>query len=114
MTAHYDPITPGEYLEHEFLEPLGITQTQLSRDIDVPISRISGIIHGTRSITVDTAIRLGFYFKTTAQMWMNLQQKYDLWIEENKKSHTQVKPILKNGRLLPISHIAGLVRTAAA
>lgn len=86
MTVHfYDPITPGEYLEHEFLEPLNITQTQLARDIDVSISRISGIIHGTRAITADTAIRLGIYFKTTAQMWMNLQSHYDLEITERQK-----------------------------
>ncbi len=85
MTAYYDPITPGEYLEHEYLEPLGITQTQLSRDIDVAVSRISGIIHGNRAITADTAIRLGLYFKTTAQMWMNLQSQYDLRIIEQSK-----------------------------
>jgi addiction module HigA family antidote len=78
MAEYYDLITPGQYLEHEFLEPLKITQTQLARDLDVPVSRISGIIHGTRAITADTAIRLGIYFKTTAQMWMNLQSQYDL------------------------------------
>lgn len=83
--TYYPPITPGEYLEHEFLQPLGITQTQLSRDIDVPISRISGIIHGTRAITADTAIRLSLYFKTSAQMWMNLQTQYDLQIAEQDK-----------------------------
>lgn len=86
MTTHYyDPITPGEYLEHEFLEPLSITQTQLARDIDVSVSRISGIIHGTRAITADTAIRLGLYFKTTAQMWMNLQSQYDLEVVQRNK-----------------------------
>lgn len=85
MTEYYDPITPGEYLEHEFLEPLNITQTQLARDIDVPTSRISGIIHGTRSITADTAIRLGLYFKTSAQMWLNLQNHYDLQLMEKHK-----------------------------
>ena len=82
---YYNPITPGEYLEHEFLSPLSITQTRLARDIDVSVSRISGIIHGTRAITVDTAIRLGLYFKTTAQMWMNLQSQYDLEIVERQK-----------------------------
>ena len=50
MTIRYDPITPSQYLEHEFLEPLNITQTQLARDIDVSISCISGIIHGTRAM----------------------------------------------------------------
>ena len=83
--TYYNPITPGEYLEHEFLHPLAITQTQLARDIDVPVSRISGILHGTRAITADTAIRLSLYFKTSAQMWMNLQMQYDLQIAEQDK-----------------------------
>ncbi|PCJ29823.1 MAG: addiction module antidote protein, HigA family [Rickettsiales bacterium] len=84
MTKYYDPITPGEYLEHEFLEPLGLTQSQISRDIDVPISRINGIVKGSRAITADTAIRLGIYFKTSAQMWLNLQAQYDLKIAQRK------------------------------
>jgi addiction module HigA family antidote len=85
MTEYYNIITPGEYLEHEFLAPLHITQTQLARDIDVPVSRISGIIHGTRALTADTAIRLSIYFKTSAQMWMNLQSYYDLQIAQQNK-----------------------------
>lgn len=78
MAKAYDPITPGEYLQHEFLEPLGMTQSQLSRDLDVPISRINGILKGTRAITADTALRLAECFRTTPQMWLNLQQQYEL------------------------------------
>lgn len=78
MTKHYEPITPGAYLQHEFLEPLAITQNQLSRDIDVPVSRINGIVSGTRAITADTALRLGEYFGTSPEMWLNLQTQYDL------------------------------------
>lgn len=85
MTEYYDIITPGEYLEHEFLTPHGITQTKLARDIDVPVSRINGIIHGTRALTADTAIRLSIYFNTSAQMWMNLQTQYDLQLAQRSK-----------------------------
>jgi addiction module HigA family antidote len=98
MSTYYDPITPGQYLEHEFLEPLNITQTQLARDIDVSISRVSGIIHGSRAITADTAIRLGIYFKTTAQMWMNLQSQYDLQLLERSKLNLikdRIRPLLR-------------------
>lgn len=95
--TRYDLATPGQYLKHEFLVPLNITQTQLANDIDVPISRISEIINGTRSITADTAIRLSVYFKTTAQMWMNLQSHYDLEIAERHKL-----ALIKN-RIRPLS-----------
>lgn len=78
MPKDYDPITPGEYLLHEYMEPLGINQSQLSRDLDVPISRINGILKGARAITADTALRLGECFRTSPQMWLNLQQQYEL------------------------------------
>ena len=70
-------IHPGEHLA-EAITGVGITATQLARDIDVPPNRITGILHGTRAITADTALRLGRYFGTTATFWMNLQQIYDL------------------------------------
>jgi addiction module HigA family antidote len=75
-------IPPGEILSAEFLEPLGISQNQLARDIDVPVSRVAGIVKGERSITADTALRLGRYFSTSAEMWMNLQARYDLRLAE--------------------------------
>jgi addiction module HigA family antidote len=75
-------IPPGEILLAEFLEPLGISQNQLARDIDVPVSRVAGIVKGERSITADTALRLGRYFSTSAEMWMNLQARYDLRLAE--------------------------------
>ncbi|MGL4488334.1 MAG: HigA family addiction module antitoxin [Rhizobiaceae bacterium] len=78
MTKLLPLITPGEILLEEFLVPLGISQNQLARDIDVPVSRISGIVKGERSITGDTALRLSAYFSTSADMWMSLQSEYDL------------------------------------
>lgn len=70
-------IHPGEHLA-EAIAAISTTAAQLARDIDVPPNRIAGILHGTRGITADTALRLGRYFGTTAAFWMNLQQIYDL------------------------------------
>ena len=74
------PISPGEVLLEDFLEPLGISQNRLGRDLNVPITRINEIVNGKRSITVDTAIRLSRYFGTSPEVWLNLQQQYDLEI----------------------------------
>jgi len=77
------PIHPGEHLADELRE-LGITAAELSRQIDVPVNRITGIIHGQRGITADTALRLGHWFGTTPQFWMNLQQLYELRLAEKE------------------------------
>jgi len=70
-------IHPGEHLA-EALEARGITAARLARDIQVPANRVTGILHGMRSITADTALRLGRYFGTSAEFWLNLQQIFDL------------------------------------
>ena len=75
------PIHPGEQLAEELREA-GITAAELSRQIDVPVNRITGIIHGQRGITADTALRLAHWFGTTPQFWMNLQQLYELRLAE--------------------------------
>jgi antitoxin HigA-1 len=77
------PIHPGEHLAEELRE-IGITAAELSRQIDVPVNRITGIIHGQRGITADTALRLGHWFGTTPQFWMNLQQLYALRLAESE------------------------------
>ena len=79
-----DPITPGEILREDFMEPLGISMNQLSRDIVVPPNRISEIVNGKRSITADTALRLERYFGVEAQFWLNLQSEYDLRVMKRK------------------------------
>ena len=71
-------VHPGEVLLEEFLRPLGITQYRLAHAIRVPPRRINEIVHGTRAITADTALRLARYFGTSAQFWANLQTRYDL------------------------------------
>ena len=77
-------ITPGEILLTEFLEPNGISQTKLAGDLDIPQSRVTEIIKGQRAITVDTAMRLSVYFKTTVNFWLNLQNNFD--IEKTERS----------------------------
>jgi len=78
------PIHPGEVLLEEFLNPMGISQYRLAKDISVPARRINEIVHGKRSITADTALRLGRYFGTTAQFWMNLQDHFALEVQTDK------------------------------
>ena len=78
MARKLKPITPGEILMEEFLNPLGISQSKLARDISVPIGRINDIVQGKRAITPDTALRLSVYFNMTPEFWMNLQSHYDL------------------------------------
>ena len=73
-----DPITPGEFLREDFMEPMGLSINKLARDLVVPPNRISEIVNGKRAITVDTALRLQRYFKIEAQFWLNLQSEHDL------------------------------------
>ncbi|MCK5689583.1 HigA family addiction module antidote protein [Myxococcota bacterium] len=74
----FEPIHPGEILLEEFLNPMGISQYRLAKDISVSQHRISEITQGKRSITADTALRLGRFFGMEAQFWLNLQSRYDL------------------------------------
>jgi addiction module HigA family antidote len=78
------PIHPGEILNEEFLKPLGVTQYRLAKQISVPARRINEIVHGTRGISADTALRLARYFGTSEQLWMNLQARYDLEVERER------------------------------
>jgi addiction module HigA family antidote len=73
-----DPIPPGEILREEFMRPHGISQNRLARDIDVNPARINDIVHARSSITAAIALRLGKYFGTTPELWLNLQTGYDL------------------------------------
>ena len=78
------PIHPGEILMEEFLKPLGISQYKLAKDIHVPPRRINEIVHGKRSISADTALRLSRYFNLSERFWLNLQTQYDLEMEKDK------------------------------
>ena len=91
----FDPIHPGEILLEEFLRPMDISQYRLAKDISVSQRRISEITQGKRSITADTALRLGRYFGMEAQFWLNLQSRYDLLQAEDvldKRLDKEVRP----------------------
>ena len=96
MSDPLSPITPGEILKEEFMEPHGISANRLARDIDVPANRISEIIAGRRAITADTALRLGTYFGVEPEFWMNLQSNHDLRVAASTSGATiaeRVRPL---------------------
>ena len=86
MDKTLSPIHPGEILLEDFMKPLGLSQYRLAHDIGVTPIRISQIIKGKRSITVDTAMRLARYFSTSAAVWLRLQVRYDLEVAEKQLS----------------------------
>ncbi len=83
-TNKMSPVHPGEILMEEFLTPMGISQYRLAHDISVPPRRINEIVHGTRGVTADTALRLGRYFGISPQFWLNLQGHFDLEQEQDR------------------------------
>ena len=84
MPSKLTPIHPGEVLLADFLEPFGLSQYRFARDISVAPRRINEIVHGTRAITADTVLRLGRYFATSPQFWLNLQSRFDLEVEQER------------------------------
>ncbi len=91
----FKPIHPGEILLEEFLRPMEISQYRIAKDISVSQRRIGEIVQGKRSITADTALRLGRYFGMEAQFWLNLQSRYDLKrteVDLEKKLDKEVVP----------------------
>lgn len=83
-TAKLSPVHPGEILLEEFLKPLELSQYRLAKDISVPPRRINEIVHGTRSVSADTALRLSRYFGLSERFWLNLQAQYDLDVERDR------------------------------
>ena len=84
MATKLPAVHPGEVLPEEFLEPLGLSQYRLAKDMSVPPRRINEIVHGKRAVTADTALRLARYFDTTPRFWLNLQTQYDLDVESDR------------------------------
>ena len=94
------PVHPGEILQKEFLEPMGISQNKLALALHVPARRINEIVLGKRSITADTALRLARYFRMSPQFWLGLQMDYELDIAEdalNERIKEEITPIAATG-----------------
>ena len=89
------PIHPGEILREEFLDPMGISQYRLAKDINVDPRRINAIIQGKRAVTADTALRLAMYFDTSERFWLNLQAQYDLEVERDELGSRLEKEVKK-------------------
>jgi addiction module HigA family antidote len=86
-------VHPGEVLGEEFLKPLGVSAYRIAKEIGVPATRVSEILHGRRSITADTALRLAKYFGTSAKFWLGLQEDHDLE-EESLAKAKELKAIV--------------------
>jgi len=98
------PVHPGEILMEEYLEPMGISQYRLAKEISVPPRRINEIVHGKRAISVDTALRLSRFFGTSELFWVNLQMRYDMEIQKDKladRLEREVSVYAKSGRWNP-------------
>ena len=93
MTKRLTPVHPGEILLEEFLVPMGISQYRLAKDVAVPPRRINEIVHGTRAVSADTALRLARYFGTSERFWLNLQAQYDLDVEYDRVGERIAKEI---------------------
>jgi len=99
-TKKLDPVHPGEILQKEFLEPMGLSQNRLALALGVPARRINEIVLGKRGITADTALRLARYFKMSPQFWLGLQMDYELDMAEDMlegRLEKEVTPMLSTG-----------------
>ena len=100
-TKKLDPVHPGEILQKEFLEPMGLSQNRLALALGVPARRINEIVLGKRGITADTALRLARYFKMSPQFWLGLQMDYELDVAEDMlegRLEKEVTPMSAIGR----------------
>ena len=99
MTTKISMTHPGVILREEYFEPLGLTQLAAAKATGIPQSRLSEILAGRRSITADTAARLGRYFGVDSRNWLNLQSAYDLWLVERDqaKALAKVRPLVRAG-----------------
>jgi addiction module HigA family antidote len=95
----FPPIHPGEILVSEFLEPMGISQYRLAKDIGVTPRRINEIVHGRRAISADTALRLSHFFNMEAQFWLNLQARYDIEVAKEELQDKIIREVRPYSRV---------------
>src|SRR6185437_11740017 len=96
MPRKLKPVHPGEVLREDFLKPLKLTPNRLAIELHIPASRVNDVVLRRRAVTADTALRLGRYFNTSAQFWMNLQARYDLDVAEDRTMRSiarEVRPL---------------------
>ena len=104
MARKLPPIHPGEILLEEYLKPLGISQYRLAKDINVPPRRINEIVHGERSVSADTALRLARYFRTSERFLFNLQTRYDLEVEKDRLGQRLLREVEVYRQASVLSH----------
>jgi len=100
IPTHRTPTHPGEMLLEEFLKPMAVTQRDLANAINVPYQRVNEIINGRRGITPSTALRLAKVFRVSADFWMNIQLRWDLYFAKKSESDA-----LKSIKPLPVNQI---------
>ena len=107
------PTHPGIILDEHYIKPMNLNLKKLSEHLGIARNTLFKIRVGRASITPQIALALADAFDTTPNLWLNLQQNYDLWIEENKKIHP-ITPLIKNGKLLPFPDLLNAHRKAMA
>ena len=105
---------PGIILEEDYIKPLSLNLQKLAERLGIARNTLFKIRAGEARITPAIAISLAEAFGTTPELWLNLQLKFDLWIEEYEHKHARVEPILKNGKFLQIRQNMGMIRQAHA
>jgi antitoxin HigA-1 len=100
--------SPGIILDEHYIKPLNLNLQELANPLGLARNTLFKIRTGVDSITPSVALALAEAFDTTPQLWLNLQQKYDLWIEENEKTHEHITPIFKGGILFPLHPSTGI------
>lgn len=108
------PVHPGMILEEHYIKPLKLNLQELANHLGVARNTLFKIRTGKAGITPTIALALGEAFDTTPQLWLNLQQKYDLWVEENEKQHVHIAPIFKKGVLFTLPPASGSRKSATA
>jgi addiction module HigA family antidote len=111
MTKKMKPSHPGEILDELYIKPLNLNLQKFADRLGIARNTLYKIRAGEASITPAMALSLAEALDTTPQLWLNLQQNYDLWVEEHE--HIHIKPILKNGVILPIKQNIGITRAFA-
>ena len=100
IPAHREPTHPGEMLLREFLEPMGLSQQDVAKSISVPYQRVNELINGRRGVTPATALRLGRYLGTSAELWLNLQLRWDLFHAQRAEAAAlgKIRRVRRSGR----------------